>query len=474
MLDFLLDQRKPLLRCGVGFLFHRLALDLELNQPAVEPVHRLGLGIDLHPNPGGRLVDEVDRLVRQEAVGNVAMRELRRGDDRRVRDLDAVVELVALLEPAQDGDRRLDRRLVDQHFLETALERGVLLDVLPVLVERRRADAMELAAGERRLQHVAGVDRALGLAGADHRVQLVDEDDRLAGVGGDVLQHGLQALLELAAVFGAGEKRRHVERQHALALQRLRHLAVDDALREPLDDRGLAHARLADQHRVVLGAPLQDLDRPPDLVVPPDHGVELAVAGAFGEVDRVLLQRLALALGLLRVHAAAATDGLDRALQRLLREPGILEQAARLAFVVGEGQQEELARDELVAALARLLVREIEEVPEVARNLDFSALALDLGQPADGAPERTLELGHGDAGARQERRRPAVVLLEHGGEQMLRLDEAVVVGERLALRLGERLLEFGGQLVETHRESPGNACVADGVLAGRFKRRRPV
>ena len=313
--DFLLDQRKPLLRCGVGFLFHRLALDLELNQPAVEPVHRLGLGIDLHPDPRGRLVDQVDRLVRQEAVGDVAMRELRRGDDRGVRDLDAVVELVALLEPAQNGDRRLDRRLVDQHLLEAALERGVLLDVFPVFVERRRADAMELAAGERRLQHVAGVDRALGLAGADHRVQLVDEDDRLAGVGGDVLQHGLQALLELAAVLGAGEQGRHVERQHALALQRFRHLAVDDALREPLDDGGLAHARLADQHRIVLGAPLQDLDRPPDLVVPPDHGVELAVAGAFGEVDRVFLQRLALALGLLRVHAAAPTDGLDGALQ---------------------------------------------------------------------------------------------------------------------------------------------------------------
>ena len=47
-----------------------------------------------------------------------------------------MVDLVALLQAAQDGDRRLDRRLVDHHLLEPALERGVLLDVLAVLVER--------------------------------------------------------------------------------------------------------------------------------------------------------------------------------------------------------------------------------------------------------------------------------------------------------------------------------------------------
>ncbi len=208
-----------------------------------------GLRVDLHLDARRGLVDQVDRLVGQEAVGDVAVRKLGRRDDGRVGDVDAVVDLVALLQAAQDRDGRLDRRLVDQHLLEAALERGVLLDVLAVLVERGRADAMQLAARERGLQHVAGVDRAFGLAGADHRVQLVDEDDRAAFVGGDVLQHGLQALLELAAVLGAGQQRRHVERQHALVLERLGHLAVDDALREAFDDGGLADAGLADQHR---------------------------------------------------------------------------------------------------------------------------------------------------------------------------------------------------------------------------------
>ena len=85
--------------------------------------------------------------------------------------------LVALLQPAQDRDRVLDRRLVDVDRREAPLERGVLLDVLAVLVERRRADTAELAAREHRLQQVRGVDRTFGRAGADDRVQLVDEED---------------------------------------------------------------------------------------------------------------------------------------------------------------------------------------------------------------------------------------------------------------------------------------------------------
>ena len=123
------------------------------------------------------LVDQVDGLVGQLAVGDVAMRERGRGDDRRVGDLDAVVHLVALLQAAQDRDGVFDRRLVDQHFLEAPLERGVLLDVLAVLVERGRADAVQLAARQRGLEHVARVHGAFGLAGADHGVQLVDEQD---------------------------------------------------------------------------------------------------------------------------------------------------------------------------------------------------------------------------------------------------------------------------------------------------------
>ena len=46
----------------------------------------------------------------------------------------------------------------------------------------------------------------------DDRVQLVDERDDLALGVGDLLEHGLQPLLELAAVLGPGHHGAEVER----------------------------------------------------------------------------------------------------------------------------------------------------------------------------------------------------------------------------------------------------------------------
>src|SRR5882724_8427809 len=47
--------------------------------------------------------------------------------------------------------------------------------------------------------------------------------------------------------------------------RRLGHVARDDPLGEPLDDRGLAYAGLADEHGVVLRAAAQNLDDAADL-----------------------------------------------------------------------------------------------------------------------------------------------------------------------------------------------------------------
>ena len=200
------------------------------------------------------------------------------------------------------------RRLADEHLLEAALEGGVLLDVLAVLVEGGGADHAQLPAGEQRLEHVAGVHGALGGAGADDGVQLVDEGDHLALGVGDLLEHGLQPLLELAAVLGAGDHRTEVEADEPLVLEALGHVALDDAAGQALDDGGLADAGLADEHRVVLGAARQHLDDPADLLVAPDDGVDLPGARRLGEVAAVALEGLVLLLGVLRGDPVAAAD----------------------------------------------------------------------------------------------------------------------------------------------------------------------
>ncbi len=165
---------------GVGLGLQRLLLDLELHDAALDLVELLRHRVDLDAQAAGRLVHQVDGLVGQEARGDVAVRQPRGRHQRRVLDAHAVVDLVALLQPAQDRDGVLDRRLADEHRLEAPLERRVLLDVLAVLVERRGAHRPQLAAGQHRLEQVGRVHGALGGAGADDRVQLVDEEDDLA------------------------------------------------------------------------------------------------------------------------------------------------------------------------------------------------------------------------------------------------------------------------------------------------------
>ena len=138
----------------------------------------LALAGGLEPLPRARLVDHVDRLVGQVPVVDVPRRELRRRAQRVVRVADAVVLLELAAQPAQDLDRLLDRRLDDVDLLEAPRQRVVLLEDAAVFLVGGRADAAQLAVGERRLDQVRRVhDAARGGAGADHGVDLVDEQD---------------------------------------------------------------------------------------------------------------------------------------------------------------------------------------------------------------------------------------------------------------------------------------------------------
>ena len=140
------------------------------------------------------------------------------------------------------------------------------------------------------LSMLPGVHRALGRARADDGVHLVDEQDQLVGVVADLVDHRLQALLELAAVLRAGDHPGEIERDDAATAQRLGDLVVHDPLGDALDDRRLADTGIAEQRRVVLRAAREDLDRLLDLVGAADHGVELALAGLLGQVAAELVE----------------------------------------------------------------------------------------------------------------------------------------------------------------------------------------
>ena len=243
---------------------------------------------------GACLVDEVDGLVRQETVGDVALGQQHCLTQDTLGNFDAVELLVVVGDALQNFERVLHVRLVDRDRLEAALERGVLFNVLAILGERRRADDLNFASGERRLQDVGGVHAALGVARADDVVHLVDDKDDVAHLA-DLLDEALHAALELAAELRARDERGEVKKINLLASQLERHVTRDDALGEALGNGRLADARLTDQAGVVLLAAVQNLDDAFDLLLAADDRVELAVACALGEIDAVGVEEFVLA-----------------------------------------------------------------------------------------------------------------------------------------------------------------------------------
>jgi hypothetical protein len=84
-----------------------------------------------------RLVNDVDRLVRQLAVAHVAGRKLHSRLNGIVGEADLVELFVIGLEALQDFDRIGNRRLVDVDLLEAPDQCPVLLKMLPIFLVSR-------------------------------------------------------------------------------------------------------------------------------------------------------------------------------------------------------------------------------------------------------------------------------------------------------------------------------------------------
>src|ERR1700728_4028922 len=160
-------------------------------------------------------VDQVDGLVRKEAVRNVAVRVRDRKVDGVVRVGDGVELLVTVLDPEQNLDCVRLVRWRNLHGLEAALERTVLLDRLAIFARRGCADALNLSARQRGLQDVGGVERTLGGSGSDQGMKLINKDDGVLRFH-QFLHDGLQPFFELSAILGAGNDQGKVQSQDAL------------------------------------------------------------------------------------------------------------------------------------------------------------------------------------------------------------------------------------------------------------------
>ena len=255
-------------------------------------------GEAVQPHARGGLVHQVDGLVGQETVADIAVGQADGGLKRLVGDFYLVMRLVAVAQALENSQRLFGRGLAYLDRLEAALQRGVLFNVLAVFVQGGRADALQLAAGESGLEDVGGVHAAFGLAGAHQRVELVDKENHVP-LFLHILDGILEPLLKLAPVLASGDHAAQVQGQDALAGKGFGNLAGHDHLGQALHHGAFAHARLTDEHGVVFGAAAHDLHDAFNFRAAANHRVQLAVLRSLGQVAAVFFQHAAFGLSFL-------------------------------------------------------------------------------------------------------------------------------------------------------------------------------
>ena len=178
-----------------------------------------------------------------------------------------------------------------------------------------------------------------------------------------LVHHRLDAFLELTAVFRAGNHHRQIEHHDAAIQQQLGHVPLDHLLGEPLDDGRLAHARLAQQHGIVLRAPTEDLHGPLDFFLAADNRIELALPGKLRQIAAEAVQRgrfrfaaagrrFAAATAAARqtagpLRALGAFDAVPQQVQNLLAdlfqlEPQVHQHLGGDAFLLAEQSQQDM------------------------------------------------------------------------------------------------------------------------------------
>ena len=166
--------------------------------------------------------------------------------------------LISILDIVKDGQRVFVGSRFDHDFLESSFERTIFLNGFAELIKGRRANALDVATAQGRLQHVCSIHRALGIASAHHLMYLVDIKNDV-GILFQFANHVLESFLKLTAVLGSCNQASHVERHDALVGKQPAHFLVHYSLSKAFDYGTLAHARFAEQDRVVLLAARKDL-----------------------------------------------------------------------------------------------------------------------------------------------------------------------------------------------------------------------
>ena len=438
---------------GVLFLLQSLAFHLALHDLTFEDVDFGGHGVEFDLDAAGGFVHKVDGLVRQEAVGDVAIAQGGGGDDGTVLNAHAVMDFVALLQTAQDGDGVFNAWFADFHGLEATLQRWVFFDVFAVFVEGSCANAAQFTTGELRLEEIARIHGTFAFASADDGVEFVDEEDDLALAGSNFFEEGFEALLEFATELGPGHHAAEVHADELFALEGIGHVTRDDAACEAFGDGGLAHAGLADEHGIVLGAAAEHLHDAADFFIAADDGIDLALLGTGGEVGAVFFERLVFAFGVLINDALAATHGGEGFGNGVVGETGLLQRIGQLGLGFEEGEDDVLDAEVFIFELFLLVLSLRHELAHFIGKMQAAGAAADLGLAGEegfDAGFQALRRRRGHRCFFKQGSGDAALLLEQGEDEVSGLQFLMLMPGGDGLGGIEGLLELNGEFFGGH------------------------
>ena len=228
-------------------------------------------------------------------------------------------------------------------------------------------------------------------------------------------------------------------------------VAPHDALGESFDDRGFPDARLADEHRVVLRAPRQDLDHTADLFVTADHRIQLVLAGIVGQVASVALECLVFPLGVLVGDPLGPADRGER-FENPVPGDGVSFQkcgARKAITLVSERDEEVLRADVLVLEVLGFSLRHARHRRQPRGDTRLGA-AIRVRTLFKLGLQILRDAGGVDPHLTQDVRDDPVTLFDERREQMFGLElwMAHLLGE--PLRAEDRVLRLLRVAVEVH------------------------
>ena len=295
-----------------------------------------------------------------------------------------MVQLVLFLDAAQDRNRVFHRRFLNDQRLEPPRQSRVFFDVFPVFVRGCGTHAMQLASRQSRLQQVRCIHRTIGLARTHKRVHLVDKQDHLTCRRGYFVQNAFQAFLKFTAILRTGNQSAHVQRQQLLVAQTFRHIAIHDPQSQTFGNRRLPNTGIANQDRVVLCAPRQHLHGAANFLIPANDRVNLAIGCRFGQIARVLLQRIITVLSRRRIRRAPFAHIIDRTIQRLRRHATGIQGLFRLRRHNRQSRQHPFHRHKTIARLLGQPLRLVQNFCGLAIHIGLARIARHLRHFAQG------------------------------------------------------------------------------------------